>query len=421
MYSWYLDLKLLWTYTRYVELVLPMHIHLDLVGGLSGNMFVGAMLNFLKIPVSEMMVQIEHAGFADMVELTATNKNDGILTGTYFNVEAETEAHQHRHYSDIRGKIEDSLLDEQTKKNALGIFKLLAEAEATVHGRDIESVAFHEVGAWDSIADVVTAAWLIVQAGVTSTSVSPLPLGGGRVQTAHGALPVPAPATELLLEGFDFIDDGISGERITPTGAAILKFLNPGDKPSRATLLGAGYGFGSKTFPGISNVTRVLFFDPSHEASIDLPWLQDRVVQLSFEVDDQTPEDLSVALEKLRQHPGVYDVNQSLVYGKKGRMMIAVQALTDPKAESGFIAACFEETTTLGIRRLNLDRAILERSEHSTSIGSEKFRTKRAVRPGTNTTAMDTTTKVEIDDIAHLPGIVRRRIKTEIESQPSED
>ena len=391
-----------------------MHIHLDLIGGLSGNMFVGAMLDHLKTPIPALLLQIERAGFADLVELTATSKNDGVLTGTYFNVSAEFEAHHHRHYRDIKQKVEASLLSEKTKQISLDIFRLLAEAEATVHGKAIEDVAFHEVGAWDSIADIISAAWLIEQAGVTSTSVSSLPMGGGRVKTAHGLLPVPAPATELLLRGFEFIDDGISGERITPTGAAILKFLKPGEKPASSMLLGSGYGFGSKTFPGISNVTRVSFFDVN-KTSTTLSWQEDRVVQLNFEIDDQTPEDLSVALENIRELPGVLDVNQSLAFGKKGRMMFAVQILVVSQAESDVMAQCFEETTTLGIRKIELDRAILNRSEHIVNVGTEKFRTKRASRPG------DITTKVEIDDIAHLPGIRRRSTKADIENQTSEE
>ncbi len=391
-----------------------MHIHLDLVGGLSGNMFVGAMLDYLETPVPELLTQIELAGFAHLVELSATKKNDGVLTGTYFNVLAESEAHHHRHYRDIKQSIEASSLGEKTQQISLDIFLLLAEAEAEVHGKAVEDIAFHEVGAWDSIADIITAAWLIDQTGITSASVSPLPLGGGRVKTAHGSLPVPAPATALLLKGFEFIDDGINGERITPTGAAILKYLSPGSKPASSVLLGAGYGFGSKNFPGISNVTRVSFFEASKNIK-ERPWIEDRVVQLNFEVDDQTPEDLSVALENIREQLGVLDVNQSLAYGKKGRMMIAVQILTTPQVESDVIARCFEETTTLGIRRAERGRAILSRSNHIVQIGTETYRTKRAARLD------NVTTKVEIDDIAHLPGIKRRSTKIDIENQSTED
>ncbi|MFT4711959.1 MAG: hypothetical protein ACJAVI_003678 [Candidatus Azotimanducaceae bacterium] len=409
-----------------------MHIHLDLVGGLSGNMFVGAMLDQLKISASTLLSQIELAGFADLVKLTVVDKNDGILTGTYFNVIADDDAHHHRHYRDIKLRIEQSPLDNDTKRICLSIFHLLAVAEATVHGREVEEVVFHEVGAWDSIADIVTAAWLITQAKVTSSSASPIPLGGGRVQTAHGSLPVPAPATELLLQGFEFVDDGISGERITPTGAAILKYLNPGSKPKTSTLMGSGYGFGSKRFPGISNVVRILFFaDTSIIAQVPLdqaslpqanvpkthrpnkttqPWLTDDVVQLNFEVDDQTPEDLSVALEYIRQHHGVYDVTQALAYGKKGRIMIAVQVLIDPTTEASIINLCFEETTTLGVRKTNMARAILKRSESSISVEDKIYRVKTAKRPES------TTSKVEMDDIAHLPGFARRQLKSEIES-----
>lgn len=398
-----------------------MHIHLDLVGGLSGNMFVGAMLDHLKIPASILLSQIELAGFADLVKLTVADKNDGILNGTYFNVIADDDAHHHRHYRDIKLRLEQSSLDSDTKRISLGIFHLLAVAEATVHGREVEEVAFHEVGAWDSIADIVTAAWLIAQAKVTSSSASPLPLGGGRVQTAHGSLPVPAPATELLLKGFEFIDDGISGERITPTGAAILKYLNPGKKPSTSTLMGSGYGYGSKTFPGISNVVRILFFaktDINSAASLDQKssqqtthaWMKDEVVQLNFEVDDQTPEDLSVALDNIRQHHGVYDVTQALAYGKKGRITIAVQVLIDPVTEASVINLCFEETTTLGIRKMMMARAILKRNESSVSVEGNSYRVKTAKRP------KSITSKVEMDDISHLPGVVRRQLKSEIES-----
>jgi uncharacterized protein (TIGR00299 family) protein len=419
-----------------------MHIHLDLVGGLSGNMFVGAMLDHLEISESTLLSQIELAGFADLVKLTAVEKNDGILTGTYFNVIADDDAHHHRHYRDIKLRIEQSSLDSETKRISLGIFHLLAVAEATVHGREVEEVAFHEVGAWDSIADIVTAAWLITQAKVTSCSASPIPLGGGRVQTAHGSLPVPAPATELLLQGFEFVDDGISGERITPTGAAILKYLNPGNKPKVSTLMGSGYGFGSKRFPEISNVVRILFFtdiNVTSQVSMDqaslpeaslpeasplqnsmpktnrpnkttAPWLRDEVIQLNFEIDDQTPEDLSVALENIRQHHGVYDVTQALAYGKKGRIMIAVQVLIDPSTEASVINLCFEETTTLGVRKTNMTRAILKRSESSVSVEDKSYRVKTAKRPDS------TTSKVEMDDIAHLPGFARRQLKSEIES-----
>ena len=116
-----------------------------------------------------------------------------------------------------------TMLDPAVRRRALAIFSLLAEAEARVHGCAVEDVLFHEVGAWDSIADIVSAAFLIEESAATNWTVGAIPLGAGRVHTAHGLLPVPAPATALLLEGFPFIDDGVGGERVTPTGAAIVR------------------------------------------------------------------------------------------------------------------------------------------------------------------------------------------------------
>ena len=202
-------------------------------------MFIGAMLDCFPEHADSLTEQINLAGFEEMVSLRHEPFSDGILSGHKFDVEptVKAESHHHRHYHEIESILKGSDLDEKTRAAALEIFKIIAIAEAKIHNTSIESVSFHEVGAWDSIADVVCAAYLIAQSDIRSTSVSSLPLGGGQVKTAHGTLPVPAPATALILEDFKFTDDGITGERITPTGAAILKYLNP-KKPPRVDLSG---------------------------------------------------------------------------------------------------------------------------------------------------------------------------------------
>ena len=140
-------------------------------------------------------------------------------------------------------------------RRAIAIFAVLAEAEGRVHGIAPAEVSFHEVGAWDSIMDIVAAAALIEDIGAAGWSTTPVPLGSGRVRSAHGDLPVPTPATALLLEGLEVFDDGRPGERVTPTGAAILRHLMPGQGlPRRRLRLGrVGHGFGTKRFAGISN------------------------------------------------------------------------------------------------------------------------------------------------------------------------
>ena len=189
-------------------------------------------------------------------------------------------------------------------------------------------MSFHELGGWDSIADIVGAAALIASLPGATWSVSTLPLGRGRTKTAHGLLPVPSPAASRLLEGYEFVDDGLAGERVTPTGAAILKHVNATQSTQRVPrrLLRSGYGFGTKVFRGISNVLRVLVFeDVPAEAGTD------RVVLIAFEVDDQSPEDLAIALDHVRAQPAVLDVVQMPAFGKKGRMAAHIQVLAQPE------------------------------------------------------------------------------------------
>jgi uncharacterized protein (DUF111 family) len=179
-------------------------------------------------------------------------------------------------------------------------------------------VAFHEIGAWDSIADIVAAAWLIERSGATSWSCAPLPLGRGRVRSAHGWLPIPAPATALLLKGFPVFDDGLEGERVTPTGAAIIRHLDPSFEPrlaGPAVLLGRGYGFGTKTFPDFSNVLLVSSFDLQRPRSADRPCPG----MSSSRWTIKHPKIWPSVWNGCVSCPGIYDVTQAPVIGKKGR------------------------------------------------------------------------------------------------------
>jgi hypothetical protein len=389
-----------------------MHIHLDLVGGLAGDMFVGAMLDCFPDLGESLVQQLKLAGFDDLVRLKVEPADDGTLTGTQFTVTADKDAegHHHRHYSEIRKIIGESRLAAGVKHHALGIFEIIAVAEASIHGKPVEDVAFHEVGAWDSIADIVCAATLIDAVGANSWSVSKLPLGRGQVKTAHGMLPVPAPATALILEGMEFFDDGLTGERVTPTGAAILKHLaaGQGPGPGEPVLGKSGYGFGTKQFPGISNVVRALVFEgPASDA-----WGYDQVLQLEFEIDDQTPEEMAVSADRLRELPGVLDLTQQLVIGKKGRHAVSFRILGRVDAENLITRACFEETSTLGIRRQVVSRSILRRHEQAIEQDNQSFRVKVARRP-TGFTA-----KIEADEAGRIPGnyAARTGVKRAIEA-----
>ncbi|MCC7045532.1 MAG: LarC family nickel insertion protein [Alphaproteobacteria bacterium] len=378
-----------------------MHIHLDPVGGVAGDMFVAALLAAFPAHREAMMTAIRAAGLPQRINLDLVPHKDHALTGRRFVVEEGDDPHHHGHtpFGGIRKRLSGSPLAPAVARRAVAIFALLADAEAKVHGHDdLDAVCFHELGAWDSIADIVGAAFLIEAIGAATWSVGSLPLGSGRVRSAHGALPVPAPATALLLGGFMTHDDGLAGERVTPTGAAILKHLNcaPGIGPQPRRLAGTGIGFGTKTFPGISNVLRALIFEDAAPARA---WRTEDVAVIEFEVDDQAPEDLAVGLDRLRGLRGVRDVLQESVLGKKGRLAAHVRIQCAPERRDAVIAACFEETTTIGLRYTSAQRAVLPRVLET----SDGVPVKRVRRPDGSVTV-----KTEIDAARAEGGAAQR-------------
>jgi uncharacterized protein (DUF111 family) len=259
-----------------------------------------------------------------------------------------------------------------------------------------DEVRFHEVGAWDSIADIVAASWLIAQVGATRWTIGPMPLGGGRVRTAHGELPVPAPATALLMRGFTTIDDGISGERVTPTGAAIVSYLcePSAAEPQQRILAASAHGFGTRRLPGISNCLRLLAFEDVGATGVRT----ERVAILECEIDDQTAEDLAQAIDNLRSYPGVLDIIQAAVFGKKGRMMTQLRVLADVGVQDDVVAMMFDETTTIGVRRSIVQRSTLPRQMQIKEHGGRSLRMKVVERPS------GATAKLESDDLAGLGG-----------------
>lgn len=376
-----------------------MHIHLDPVGGVAGDMFIAAVLDAFPALREGMEGAIRAAGLPDEIGIELRPHKDHALTGNTFAITEDTSAgqahHHHRRFADITLQLQAADLADDVRSAAIGMFTLLAGAEARVHGMPVDEVSFHELGEWDSIADIVGAAFLICQLQA-SWSVGPLPLGGGRVATAHGALPVPAPATALLLEGFDCFDDGVGGERVTPTGAVILRHLEA-NRPRGAaarSLCGGGTGFGSRVLPGMSNVLRLLAFEESAAAGHE----RDRIAEILFEVDDQTPEDLATGLSRLREHPAVRDVLQLPAFGKKNRMAAHIRVLADPAQLEQVCDACFEQTTTIGLRYQLLDRIKLQRTRIEADVDGNQVGVK-LVRRSSGVTA-----KAEADDIGSTGG-----------------
>jgi uncharacterized protein (TIGR00299 family) protein len=379
-----------------------MHLHFNPLGGLAGDMFCAAVLDAFPALYPELETAIEGLGAPVPVAL-ALQDGPGILKGKRFLVSpAEPAIHRHTSFPEIEGLLERARLDAEVRDRALAIFRLLAEAEGRVHGIAPHEVSFHEVGNWDSITDIVAAAFLLQRLDVRGASCAPLPLGGGRVQTAHGVLPVPAPATALLLEGLPVWDDGIPGERVTPTGAAILKSLSPLPRQPGACLLSAtGMGFGSRELPGIPNCLQLLFLEPrARYLSTDVDDRfhpeTDRIAALGFEVDDQTPEDFALAMDHLRDMQGVLSATSWQAIGKGGRPTLRVEILSQPDRLAQVAEACFRETTTIGLRWQELPRLILSRRQRQMRVGERTVGVKLVRRPD------GTTAKTENRDLDAL-------------------
>ncbi len=370
------------------------HIHLHPLGGAAGDMFVACLLD--AFPEHREAVT-EAARTAAQVACRVIAYDDGVLTGSRFMVEqgpgdvaegrghhhhshdGHPRHHDHRHWRAIRESLMGSGLSAGVKDHAIGIFAILAEAEGRVHGVPPEEVAFHEVGAVDSIADIVAAAAIIAALGPARWTIAELPVGGGTVHTAHGIMPVPAPATALLLEGFILHDDGIAGERVTPTGAAILRYLHCQMKgAAQGVLRRTGYGFGTRRLPGISNCLRALVFEMEGAAA---GAGHRELAVISFEVDDQSGEDLALGLERVRAAPGVHDVIQMPAIGKKARLAVHVQVLAQPDLLDDVVRLCFQETTTIGLRTHLVQGRTLTRRFATTEVEGHAVTTKLVERP----------------------------------------
>ena len=368
-----------------------MHLHLNPLGGLAGDMFCAALLHARPDLLEQVRTAINRLDMPVPVILELSEQ-EGLIGGKRFLVKPESDTAEHAHHTgfrDILDLLQRCGLDEAVRLCAVRIFTLLAEAEGRVHGIPIQEVSFHEVGSWDSIADIVSASVLIEALGVSSASTGPLPLGGGRVKTAHGWLPVPAPATSILLQGLPVIDDGIGGERVTPTGAAILRALRPETGSNAGGVVRhSGMGFGNRDLGDIPNCLQITCLERDS-------WLgRDQVAVLRFDIDDQNPEDFALALDRLRSEDGVLSVTSTQAIGKQGRPTMRVELLARPQQKRAVADACFRETTTIGLRWEETQRLLLPREQHQLRLDGETVEIKRVQRPG------GTSVKLEARDLA---------------------
>ena len=332
-------------------------LYFDCFCGVSGDMTVGALLDagadFDRVRAGLRSLRVP--GF----EISAQKvKKHGIMA-TQFSVRLEQgHEHPHRHLSDILDIIEKGDLPASVKAASAETFRRIAECEATVHGTTTEAIHFHEVGAVDSIVDIVGAHLALHDLGIDRVVSSPLNVGSGTVAAAHGVLPVPAPATALLLKGVPAYGSAVEGELVTPTGAALVSQLAQryGPLPDMR-IEAAGYGCGVREIPGRANVLRVLI---GGAPAADLPGPTEPIVVIEANIDDMNPELFPPLLAEALDS-GARDAFLTPVLGKKGRPAYQVTVLCDHAKASEAIRVLFYGSTTLGVRMHVEERICLER------------------------------------------------------------
>lgn len=337
-------------------------LYFDCFAGISGDMTVGALLD-LGVPLEllqEELAKLPLPPGSYTLSLDRTSRRG--MAAAKFSV-AAADHHTHRHYGDIARMLAAAPLAEPVRAIAQKIFLRLAEAEAKVHGVPVEQVHFHEVGAVDSIIDIVGAAVCLHHLGAERISCSPLPLGSGFIETAHGRLPVPAPATAELLRGVP-VTSGGPGERVTPTGAAIVATLADEFGPlPPLTLSGIGAGAGDRDFGDVPNVLRVFCGEAA-------PAEGDRVSVIESHIDDSTPEILGNLLELLLE-AGALDAGFTPLQMKKNRPAVRLTVVAEPDETDRLCRLILRESSAIGVRWYPASRTKLDREEsvRQTSLG----------------------------------------------------
>ena len=325
------------------------------------------------------------------------------------NTENHEHAHTHNSMTGISHIINEHMeLDERLRKDITAVYGLIAEAESHVHGVPVSEIHFHEVGNMDAVADVTAVSYMLSLLKPDRIVVSPVNTGSGKVKCAHGIMPVPAPATAYLLQGIPSYDNGIKGELLTPTGAALIRHFADafGDRPAM-TIERVGYGMGRKDFEA-ANCVRAIWGEGAdngepygntdetdNKASELKQESTDTVLELSANIDDMSAEELGFAFDELLKE-GALDVWTEPIFMKKQRQGVLLKLLCREGMRDTMVRAIFRYTSTIGVRETLMRRYTLKREMKEYSTGLGRVRAKQATGYGVDRT------KLEYDDLAEI-------------------
>lgn len=339
--------------------------YFDTIGGVSGDMTLGAFVS-AGIAVNDLIQELSGLQLTGF-ELQARHIERNGIVAVKVDVVISEQPHYHRHLKDIEELIDRGTLNGAVKERAKKIFRTVAAAEATVHNTDIEKVHFHEVGAIDSLIDIVGAAICIEKLGIQRIYSSPVKTGnGGFVNSQHGKLPIPTPATMEILKGYPTVLTGIPYELATPTGAAIIRTLSDGMLASEnMTVERIGYGAGGREISEVPNLLRLLIGELAPEYSTE------DLVSIETNIDNMNPELYPYVIEQLLS-AGALDAYLIPILMKKGRAGMILSTLVERARIDTLLAVLFSETTTLGVRLQPVGRKKLPRQMRTidTSFGS---------------------------------------------------
>ena len=368
-------------------------LYFECNSGAAGDMLCASLLELL--PEKEAFVENLNKVFNPEIVFEAERVSKNGISGTHLHVvihghEEGDEHHHHEHHhrtlKDIENIINALDVSETVKSNAMSVYRIIAEAESSVHGMKIGEVHLHEVGMLDAIADITAFCMLIEELGAERIIASPVNVGFGTVKAAHGILPVPAPATALILKGMPVYSNDIEGELCTPTGAALLKYFVDEYRYMPAMSIDySGYGFGKKDLP-VLNCVRSFIGEGDEERAIN---------ELEFNIDDMTAEEIAFACERLMDG-GAKDVFTTAIGMKKSRLGTKITVLCSPDFKEKMLALIFKHTTTLGVREALCDRYTLKRNTENISTPYGNARIKHSEGFGVKKS------KPEYDDISKI-------------------
>lgn len=350
------------------------NLYLDITSGISGDMTLALLINLGadEKKLSEILSSLINKPVKLSTEKCLRNG----ISCSKLNIETDISGEPFRHFSDIKTMIESSpLLADRVKRQSIAAFEKIAEAESEMHDLSIEEVHFHEIGAVDTIIDIVGTALAINELGISRILSSSPVCGRGTIQTQHGTLPIPAPATAAILRGAPLKIINVEGELTTPTGAAILQtFVDSYDDFfSGNTILKEAYSTGDNEYEGATNMLRGIIFESGETG------LTDEIMSITSNIDDMTGENFGLLFDILIKEDGVLDVSYTPAYGKKNRPLYILNVLAKIGTEEKIARLIFKNSSTGGLRIRREKRIIMDRNFIEIILDGQKISVKRLV------------------------------------------